>query len=473
VIKTVRDPIALPSTTRRATLASTDKALERICMRSLCKSPDERYQSAADLADDLTRWLQGRRVLASLPRQSKRPWWIAATCSAIVLLTVLVGLLVQPSAEDPAVKAERVSQFLAQGKRLLSQNRPTDALIAFGRALEEDPKNKAALAGKKDAETKLIASAKPESKEAPAPAPVALAIAGELPPLRGIQSGVHLIAFSADGRSLITGSFDKTVRLWDVATRTQKKVLVEAKANPVSAAVSRQGGWIAAGFLDGACRVWDAEGNPQRSMDGHALQVTGLAFTPDGSGLASTCTDGVARLWDRAAATVKNSREGFPKGAMCLAMSRDGRWAAVGAAERMIRIIELPSMDVKWTLDRVHESEVRCTAFSPDGKWLASGGNDGQGVVIELESGRRQLLTGHTKGVIGIAFSPDGQWVASASYDGTLRRWATRTGAPLGTIRVPTSVMAVTFSPDGRLMAIGLGDGSVRFWNVESVTASK
>jgi WD40 repeat protein len=471
VIKTVRDPIQLPSTTRRATLAATDKALERICMRALCKSPDERYQSAEAMADDLTRWLQGRRVLASLPRQSKRPWMIAAACSAVVLLTVLLGMLLSPSAEDPEVKEQRVAAYIAQGKKLLGQNRPTDALVAFGHALEDEPKNKAALAGRKEAEAKIIASAKPDP--APPALPDIVAIPGELTPLRGHASGVHLVAFSGDGKTLITGSYDNSIRLWDFASRSQKKILVEAKVFPVSAAVARQGGWIAAGFLDGICRVWDAEGNPRPPMEGHALQVTGLAFTPDGSGLASSSVDGIARLWDRAAAAVKSSREGFPKGAMCLSLSRDGKMAAVGAAERQIRILDLPSMEERLTFDRVHETEVRCTAFSPDGARIASGGNDGHVSVIELESGRRKLLTGHTRTVIGIAFSPDGQWIASASHDGTLRRWDARTGAPLGSIKAPMGVMAVTFSPDGRLMAAGVGDGTVRFWNVETLTALK
>jgi hypothetical protein len=475
VIKTVRDPIALPSTTRRTTLASTDKALERICMRALCKSPDERYQSAGDMAEDMTRWLQGRRVIASLPRQPRKNWKIAAAGAAVTLAVVFIGLFRAPSSEDPEAAAERAAQFIAQGRRLLVQNRPTDALIAFGRALEEEPKNKAAAAGKKEAQEKLIASVKVQPKEPPPPppSPVSLGTSGELPPLQGHQNGVHLVAFSPDGKSLVTGSFDNTVRLWDVAGRSLRKVLVVAKVFPVSATVSRTGGWIAAGFLDGELRVWDANGEPQKTLGGHSLQVTGVAFTPDGAFLASASTDGSARLWDRASGTVKASKEGFPKGAMCLAMSQDGKMAAVGAADPLIKILDLPSWQERWTLDRVHELEVRCAAFSPDGARLASGGNEGHVVVIELGSGRRLVLKGHTKGVIGIAFSPDGQWIASASYDGTLRRWDARSGALLGVIQAHTSCMAVAFSPDGRLMAAGLGDGSVRFWNVEVVKASK
>ncbi|HVE40333.1 MAG TPA: serine/threonine-protein kinase [Planctomycetota bacterium] len=480
VIKTIRDPISPPSTTRRTTLASTDKALETICMRALCKSPEDRYPSAVAMADDLSRWLEGRRVLATCPRSPRRYWKIGV--AAALAASFLAFAIIKLSAPDESqMKADAAAQFVAEGKRLMIQNKPADALVAFGQALKEEPKNKAAAAGKKDAQDKLIASAKPADPKpapkadpkpaAPAPDPDAPAGLEELAPLRGHENGVHLISFSPDGKSLVTGSFDRTIRLWDVAGRAQKKVLAIG-IMPISAAVSRDGRWIAGGFLNGSLRVWSADGAERAPLKGHDLQVTGLAFT-DGGLLASSSTDGTARLWDFERGVQQASTGWFPKGAMCLAISRDGRTIAVGSAERQVWLLDPKSWDDHRILDGGHEGVVRCAAFSPDGQQLATGSNEGAVFLTDVASGRRQSLSGHTQKVNAIAYSPDGQWVVTASFDATLRVWNARGGAPLGVIRVGEPVPGVAFSPDGRIMAVGVGNGVVRLWSTRTVTAAK
>jgi len=480
VIKTIRDPISPPSTTRRTTLASTDKSLETICMRALCKAPEDRYPSAAAMAEDLTRWLEGRRVLATCPRSPRRYWKLGLAAGLAVSLFV-VAVLKLSAPDESQMRLDAATQFIAEGRRLMIQNKPADALVAFGQALKEDPKNKLAAAGKKEAQDKIVSAAKiaearpaPKSEARPAtPAADPDAPAGfeELAPLRGHENGVHLISFSPDGKSLVTGSFDRTIQIWDVAARASKKVLARG-VMPISAAVSRDGRWIAGGFLDSSLRVWTGDGVEQSALKGHELQVTGVAFVPDGY-LASTSTDGTARLWDYERGVQKASTGGFPKGAMCLAMTRDGRSIAVGSAERQVWLLDPKSWDEHRILDGVHDGVVRCAAFSPDGQQLATGSNEGSVVLTDIASGRRQALNGHTQKVNAIAYSPDGQWVATASWDGTLRVWNARGGAPAGVIRTGVPVPGVAFSPDGRTMVAGMGDGVIRVWSTRTVTASK
>jgi predicted Ser/Thr protein kinase len=478
VIKTIRDPISPPSTTRRTTLASTDKSLETICMRALCKAPEDRYPTAAAMAEDLTRWLEGRRVLATCPRSPRR-YWKAAVAGALALSLLAVAILKLSAPDESQMRAEAAAQYVAEGRRLLMQSKPADALVAFGQALKEDPKHKAAAAGKKEAQEKIIAAAKaadlkpaPKSDARPAPDPDAPVGLEELAPLRGHENGVHLISFTPDGKSLVTGSFDRTIWLWDVAARAPKKVLARG-VMPISAAVSRDGRWIAGGFLDSSLRLWTADGVEQRPLKGHELQVTGLAFTADGGLLASTSTDGTARLWDFERGVQKASTGGFPKGAMCLAMARDGRTIAVGSAERQVWLLDPKAWDEHKIFDGVHEGVVRCAAFSPDGQQLATGSNEGGVVLTDVASGRRRSLSGHTQKVNGIAYSPDGQWVVTVSWDGTLRVWNPHSGASLGVLRIGAPVPGVAFSPDGRTMAAGMGDGVIRLWALRTVTAAK
>jgi eukaryotic-like serine/threonine-protein kinase len=476
VLKTIRDPIAPPSaTTRRTTLASTDRALETICMRALCKSPEERYQSALAMAEDMTRWLQGRRVMAKRPRQKVARWKFAAAAAAVVL-ALLGAVSLKEALSTPAPTAEeRAADLVMQGRKHMLQNRPTEALIAFGRALEEDPKSRIAASGKKEAQEKMIALAKPPVQAAPKAAPPASDPNPgllETASFEAHKNGVHIIAFSPDGKRMLTGSYDNALRLWDMPGRTLKKEL-SATVMPVSATISRDGRRIAGGFFDHTLRLWDSEGAPQRPLEGHGLQVTGVAFMPDSALLASTSTDGSARLWDSAAATSKSSMRGFPKGAMCLAMTRDGRKVAVGSADRMIRIVDTATWTTDEALEGIHESEVLCVAFSPDGRRLVSSGMDGNVVLMEPGSGKQQVLSGHTKKVNSVSFSPDGQWIVSVSYDRSIRLWNGRTGSLLRVIPSSTPCFVVAFSPDGQTMAVGTGNGEVRLWTLQASTAAK
>jgi WD40 repeat protein len=473
VLKTIRDPIEPPSaTTRRTTLASTDRALETICMRALCKSADDRYPTAAAMAEDMTRWLQGRRVLATPPR-SKPPRWKIAAAAAAVAVAILGGILLKGAlSEHVPTPEERGAEFVLQARKLMLQDRHADALIAFGRALEEDPRSKVAAAGKKEAQDKLITAAKPAQAKAAPAAPDPLSRMVEGTPLKAHASGVNLVRYAPDGRSMVTGGFDNILRLWDLPQRTERKRLSEGSM-PISAAVSPDGRWIAAGFMDGSLTVWDGAGAAKRAFAGHKLQVTGVAFSPDGTVLASTSTDDSARLWDTFTGTEKTTFRGFPKGAMCLAISRDGKMIAVGAADRLVRVLNVPRLDVRTTLEDAHKSEVLSAAFSADGEWLVSGGPEGSLLMAELSSGRRQQLVGHSRKVNGIAFSPDGRWFVTTSGDSTARLWEARTGTPLGVLRFASPAFGVAFSPDGQQLSIGLGDGTLRCWTLPAVTAAK
>jgi len=432
LIKTIRDPVTPPSSTPRGgSVAPPDRALERICMRALAKTPSDRYPTAAAFADDLHRWLEGRKVLtARASRPIKRRTLVAAAVALLIAASSVAVLVASGSPKQTAVPS--------------------------------------AKPGKKEAVEKPAAAAKPAPKPSVAgPAVTALPPGGmvEQPSLKGHRSGVHLVAFTPDGRSLITGSFDNTVRMWDVVGGAGRKTLADS-VMPFSVAVSSDGARIAAGFQDGAIRTWDGAGTPGRSFTGHGHQVTGLAFTPDGKWLVSASTDGTARLWDVMAGSQKPSSTGYPKGAMCLALSRDGRTVAVGSAERLIRMLSVPSWQESKVFENVHDSAVKWAAFSPDGKRLVSAGNDKNVVLTEIESGRRAILSGHENEVNRVAFSPDGRWIASVSKDNTLRVWNAQTGTAAGTIRGPEGYYSVAFSPGGELLAVGTGDGNVRLWNV-------
>jgi WD40 repeat protein len=112
---------------------------------------------------------------------------------------------------------------------------------------------------------------------------------------------VYAVTFSPDGKLLISGSNDKTIRVWDLASGKELRRLV-GHGQPVwSVAVSPDGKLVASGsFEEAAClRLWDlASGQELRRLNGHPSRVTSVSFAPDGKTLASTSHDGTVRLWD-------------------------------------------------------------------------------------------------------------------------------------------------------------------------------
>ncbi len=308
----------------------------------------------------------------------------------------------------------------------------------------------------------------PPPPPTPAGEPVKLAGLVELPSLQGHENGVSAVAFSPDARLAVSSSFDATVRLWDVATRTMRTKLHEGLAMP-SVAFSPDGKWIAAGASDGSIRIWDAAKLQMRTLTGHTLQVRGLAFSPDSKLLASASTDATVRLWDPVSGAPRSTLENHTKGALCVAWSPDGKLLAVGVADRQIKLWEVPANREKKTLSEGVDGAVTSIAFIANGKTMVWGGEDARVCFWEMDSGRRRVLTGHSKEIRGIACSPDGQWIASASADGTLRLWDAVSGETRASFEDEGSFFGVVFAKKGDLLAGAGGARTVRLWDLAAI----
>jgi WD40 repeat protein len=242
---------------------------------------------------------------------------------------------------------------------------------------------------------------------------------------------VSSVAFSPDGKTLVTGSDSGTVQLWNVASHQQIGApLVGHDQAVVSVAFSPDGDTVASGGADGTVRLWDVTTQQQigAPLTGHTNLVSSVAFSPNSNILASGSWDDTVRLWH----VTTQQQMGAP----------------------------LTS----------HNGGVFAVAFSPDGKILATGRQDGTAQLWDVATGRLtgRSLTGHTGGVHSVAFSPDGKILATASSDHAVRMWDVATGRPIGRPVIPddSAVNSVAFSPDGKTFITGSNDGSVRLWDV-------
>ncbi|MEV6378635.1 WD40 repeat domain-containing protein [Streptomyces sp. NPDC051773] len=311
-------------------------------------------------------------------------------------------------------------------------------------------------------------------------------------PALGHGGAVYLTSFSPDGKYLATASYDRSVRLWDVADPSRPKALgkpLTGHTSWVSSAVfAPDGRTLASAGDDGTIRMWDvrdpraprALGTP---LTGHDGTIFLIAFSPDGKTLASVGEDRTVRLWDVSdpahATELGAPLTGHSAPVRAVAFGPDGKTLATGGDDNTIRLWDVADPRAPRAVGPVlkgHTSLVHSLAFSPDGRTLASGSSDNTVRLWDVAEPRRARalgapLTGHTGPIWSVAFSPDGSTLAAASADSTASLWnvadpayPSQVGEPLA--GASGEMFALGFSPDGRTLATGSGDSKVRLWSV-------
>jgi WD40 repeat protein/DNA-binding SARP family transcriptional activator len=284
--------------------------------------------------------------------------------------------------------------------------------------------------------------------------------------LTGHDWQVQQVTFSPDGSRLATASWDTTIRIWDTATWTHLVTFfADGPVNSVS--YSPDGKRLASGGWGSKAIVWEADtGRRLLALAGHAAAIFSVAFVPRTEHLLTTSFDGTTRLWDVGIGAARDwlTLPG-PSRDAGMAFSSDGRLIAVPGELHGVELHDTVSGQALRSLASDGEAIVDL-AFGPDAASLAGAAWDGSVFAWDTATGD---LGFRTTGQLNIArpfvaYSSDGRLLAVAGGDGTVKLLDATSGEPYETILTDNDVVdRVAFSPDGQLLAASVHSVGLTF----------
>ena len=198
---------------------------------------------------------------------------------------------------------------------------------------------------------------------------------------------VRSVSFSPDGATLASGSVDSTVKLWDVATKTEVATLQGHRDEVTSVAFSPDGTLLASGSWDNTVKLWDVATQERIATLGHGADVNAVSFSPDGTLLASGLWDGTVKLWDMATRERIATLDHHRGGGNAVSFSPDGTLLASGSWDGTVKLWDVLIREEIVTF--WHTDEITSMSFSPDGTTLVAGGADGTILLWNIEQSLR------------------------------------------------------------------------------------
>ncbi|MBD2176014.1 protein kinase [Pseudanabaena sp. FACHB-1998] len=289
--------------------------------------------------------------------------------------------------------------------------------------------------------------------------------------LTGHTGWVRAVAFFPNGFSFASGSYDRTLRLWNVRDNQSFGTLsnhLGSISGINSIAVHPNGNTFATACIDKSIKLWNfRSGQPVRNLDGHNGQVYSVAYSPNGKNLVSASADKTVKLWNWRKGELIQTFEGHQDKVVSVVFHPNGKKLASGSFDQTIKIWDIESSKEILSISG-HNAPINAIAFSPDGKLIASGSQDQTVKIWDAATGKLvRTLSGHTGGVLALAFNRDGSAIASGGADKTIRIWDAATGKITQTLsNHEAPILSLSFSPKDATLVSGSADRSVKVWQL-------
>jgi WD40 repeat protein len=275
---------------------------------------------------------------------------------------------------------------------------------------------------------------------------------------------------------MVTGSLDKTLRIWDLETGIVLKKMEGHSSGARALAVSRDGQIIASGDHNGEIIAWHGENGESltKPIKAHSSQIDSVDFSPDGTVLATGSYDGMTKFW--CTKTWQMQGEPIEGYGHCIRYSPSGELLAI-ATSKDIQIYKPGTRERIASLINGKTNYNLSLAWTPDGTRLLSGGDRDDPTIREWDALTWQQVgypwEGHTNDINAIAINPAGTLVASASDDGHVRLWRLSDRQNIGVFEHSSPFWSVTFSVDGKHILSGCKDANISEWEVPAGAHAK
>ncbi len=307
----------------------------------------------------------------------------------------------------------------------------------------------------------------------------------------GHKGGVTSVNFSAGGKYALSGSWDTTLKLWDVETgqclQTFKghTLLVNSVSFSPDSKSALSGSWAddeieyvpvpgtdksaLSKSADSTMKLWNvATGKCLRSFKKHNGDVGSVSFSPTGKYALSGSKDQTLKLWDVETGECLRIFDGHTNKVSSVCFSLDGKYVISGSDDKTLKLWDMKIFQCLHTFEG-HEDSICSVCFSPEGKLALSGSKDQTLKLWDVEDGEcLHTFEGHSHWVNSVSFSPDGKYALSGSYDNTVKLWDVESGQCLRTFEGHMGeVTSVSFSPDGKYVLSGSRDNTLKFWRLD------
>ncbi|HVK07456.1 MAG TPA: protein kinase, partial [Gemmataceae bacterium] len=447
--------------------------LETICLKCLAKDPRKRYASAAALADDLARWLDGRTIKARpvgpvghLGRWARRNPTVAGLTLATVF-TAVVGISTVFWKWQEARQAAADAHEAADAARAMSREKEwvyyRASVWSASGALQLNNTNVASQSLQKAPEALRNWEWDYLSRRVDTANTV----------VRTFHHDTQGVRVCPDGRLIEVRTHNKSLDLWDPFANQTLATLPD----PVRGAHLRfsPDGRYGAAYIGGnAVRVTAVADGRSVTLTGHTDEVWGTEFGRGCDRVVTSSRDNTARVWDLRTGREVSVFRGHTSMNRTLDVSPDGRRVVSFEGEKAS--LMLWDADTGQTVRPLvgHPTAINGGLFSPDGDRLLTV-EQFPGTEMRLWDGRTgkpvAVLSGHRNQITGFRFSPDGRWIATSSRDQSIGLWEARSGKPEAILKGHTGwVNLVAFSPDGTRLVSCAQDQTVRLWDVDRRT---
>ncbi|KAI9337827.1 hypothetical protein BDR26DRAFT_450077 [Obelidium mucronatum] len=288
------------------------------------------------------------------------------------------------------------------------------------------------------------------------------------PTLVGHEDHVQATAVSSDGKTVVSGSWDMTVKLWSTETGECIKTLVGHSGWVTSVAISSDGQTVVSGSDDMTVKLWSiTTGECTKTLEGHSDKVTSVAISSDRQTVVSGSDDTTAKLWWAATGECIKTFEGHSNSVSSVTFSSDGQIVVSGSWDMTVKLWSTETGECIKTLAG-HSGRVTSVAISSDGQTVVFGSDDTTAKLWWAATGECiKTFEGHSNSVSSVTFSSDGQIVVSGSWDMTVKLWSTETGECIKTLAGHSGrVTSVAISSDGQTVVFGSDDKTVKLWSV-------